>query len=106
MSISRREFLGTTALGATAGPLLAARGDKTAIPTRVLGKTGARVTILAFGCGSRLLKYDEEQAAEALARALDGGITYFDTADDYGKNHLSEQRVGKALKGRRQGIFL
>ena len=41
-----------------------------------------------------------------LRRALDQGITYVDTADDYGKNHLSEQRVGKALKGRRQGIFL
>jgi uncharacterized protein len=106
MSISRREFLGTTTLGMTASPLLAAKGDKAAIPTRVLGKTGARVSILAFGCGSRFLKYDDEQAVEALTRALEGGITYVDTADDYGKNHLSEQRVGKTLKGRRQGIFL
>ena len=107
MSISRREFLGTTALGATAGPLLAAKGDKTAIPTRTLGKTGARVSILAFGCGSRLLKYaEEDRAVEAVRRALDLGITYIDTADDYGKNHQSEQWVGKALKGRRQGIFL
>jgi predicted aldo/keto reductase-like oxidoreductase len=107
MGISRREFLGTTTLGVTAGPLLAAKGDKTGMPTRVLGKTGARVSILAFGCGSRFLKYEDEGAAvEALTRALDHGITYVDTADDYGKNHLSEQRVGKALKGRRQGIFL
>ena len=106
MSISRREFLGTTTLGVTAGPLLAAKGDKAAMPTRVLGKTGARVSILAFGSGSRFLKYEEDQAAEALTRALDHGITYIDTADDYGKNHLSEQRVGKAIKGRRQGLFL
>jgi predicted aldo/keto reductase-like oxidoreductase len=106
MGISRREFLGTTTLGVTAGPLLAAKGDKAGMPARVLGKTGARVSILAFGCGSRFLKYDDDAAVEALTRALDHGITYVDTADDYGKNHLSEQRVGKALKGRRQGIFL
>ena len=107
MSISRREFLGTTTLSVTAGPLLAAKGDKPAIPTRVLGKTGARVSILAFGCGSRLLKYEQEgPAVEAIHRALDLGITYVDTADDYGKNHQSEQWVGTALKGRRQGIFL
>ena len=107
MNISRRDFLGTTALGMTAGPLLAAKGDKAAMPTRMLGKTGARVSILAFGCGSRFLKYAAEDAAvEALTRALDQGITYVDSADDYGKNHLSEQRVGKALKGRRQGIFV
>jgi len=107
MDISRREFLGTTTLGVAASPLVAAKGDKAGMPTRVLGKTGARVSILAFGCGSRFLKYTEEdQAVEALTRALDNGITYVDTADDYGKNHLSEQRVGKVLKGRRQGIFL
>src|SRR5260370_37595054 len=107
MSISRRDFLGTTTLGVTAGPLLAAKGEKGAMPTRILGKTGVRVSILAFGGGSRFLKYDAEDAAiEALTRALDQGITYVDTADDYGKNHLSEQRVGKVLKGRRQGIFL
>jgi predicted aldo/keto reductase-like oxidoreductase len=107
MSISRREFLGTTALGATAGPLLAAKGDnKAAMPKRVLGKTGARVSILAFGSGSRFLKYEDDAAVEALTRALDHGITYVDTADDYGKDHRSEKLVGKALKGRRQGIFL
>jgi len=103
MSISRRDFLGTTTLGVTAGPLLAAKGG---LPVRVLGKTGAKVSILAFGCGSRFLKYDEAAAHEALARALDHGITYVDTADDYGKNHESEKRVGHVLKGRRQGIFL
>jgi hypothetical protein len=51
MSISRRAFLETTALGSmAAGPLA---GADTKIPTRVLGKTGARVSILAMGGGSR-----------------------------------------------------
>ena len=100
MGVSRRTFLGTMAAAgvAAAGP---------AMPTRVLGKTGAKVSILAFGGGSRYMQYKEEdEALAALNHALDLGITYIDTADDYGRNHLSEQRIGKVLKGRREGIFL
>jgi hypothetical protein len=106
MSISRRDFLQATAAGSLGvGPLLAAA--TTEIPTRVLGKTGARVSILAMGGGSRYLMYrDEDQALEAARKALDLGITYIDTSDDYGNNHLSERRIGKVLKGRRSGIFL
>lgn len=106
MGISRREFLEASALGSIAvAPLLAA--GKTELPTRVLGKTEARVSILAMGAGSRYLMYKEEdQALEAAQKALDLGITYIDTSDDYGKNHLSEQRIGKVLKGRRNGVFL
>ena len=108
MNIRRRDFLATTAALAGAGPstLTAATGAAT-IPTRVLGRTGARVSILAFGTGSRFLMYKEEdKALEALGKALDSGITYIDTADDYGKEHLAEQRVGKAIKGRRDKIFV
>jgi predicted aldo/keto reductase-like oxidoreductase len=103
MNISRREFIAATAAAGT----LAAGTAGTALPTRVLGKTGARVSILAFGSGSRFLSYKEEdQAIEAVTKALDLGITYIDTADDYGRGHLSEQRIGKAIKGRRDSIFL
>src|ERR1019366_7694497 len=107
MSISRREFLGTAAVaGLAAGPLAADSGNST-LPTRVLGKTGERVSILAFGGGSRYLMYKaEDQALAAITRALDLGVTYIDSADDYGSGHLSEQRIGKAIKGRRNGIFL
>lgn len=111
MAISRRGFLEAAALaGALASPLEAdvVNGSgATPIPTRVLGKTGARVSILALGTGSRFLMYkDEDQAQAFLQKALDAGITYVDSADDYGKDHLSEQRVGKAIKGRRQNLFL
>ena len=106
MSISRREFLGTTAIGGLAAGSLAADSGG-AVPTRVLGKTGARVSILAFGTGSRFLQYKEEdKALEALQKALDLGITYIDTADEYGKGRLAEQRVGIAIRKRRDGIFL
>ena len=108
MRISRRSFLETAALsGAAACCAVPATADTTVLPTRVLGKTGARVSILAMGCGSRYLMYkDEDQAVEAARKALDLGITYLDSADDYGKDHLSERRIGKALKGRRNGIFV
>ena len=102
MSVSRREFLGTLAASAAVG----AEVEKKALPTRVLGRTGEKVSILAFGCGSRFLMYkEEEKAIEALTRGLDSGITYVDTAYGYG-NGVSEERVGKALKGRRKGLFL
>jgi len=101
MKISRRDFLGTAAITGTAA--LAATD---AMPTRILGRTGARVSILAMGGGSRFLMYqDEDKALEALNRAFDLGITYMDTAYSYG-NGRSEERVGKVMKTRRKGIFL
>jgi aryl-alcohol dehydrogenase-like predicted oxidoreductase len=107
MGVTRREFVKSgVAGGLAAGPLAAADGPKTALPTRVLGKTGMRVSILAMGGGNRFLQYrDEDKALEALRKALDLGITYIDTSDSYG-NHLSEERIGKGIKGRREGIFL
>src|SRR5947209_14662008 len=101
MSISRRGFLGTAALGAVAAPLVSATG----MPMRTLGRTGAQVSILAFGGGSRFVSYSEEQGIQVLNHALDLGITYIDTADSYGKNGESQIRVGKVLKARgRKGL--
>ena len=111
MTLSRRRFLKGTGAGVAAGAAWRAdpAGAKPALrrlPTRVLGKTGVRVSILAMGGGSRFLMYKEEdKALEALNRALDMGITFIDTAYGYG-NGLSEERVGKVMKERRKGIFL
>jgi uncharacterized protein len=107
LSITRRRFLeGVAGTGVTLSIDPAAEGRAT-LPMRTLGKTGARVSILAMGAGSRFLMYQEEEAAfEAAQQALESGITYIDTSDDYGRNHLSERRIGQVLKGRRQGIFL
>jgi uncharacterized protein len=103
MSISRRDFLGTAALGAVATPLISATG----MPMRTLGGTGAQVSILAFGGGSRFVGYGEEKGIEVLNRALDLGINYIDTADSYGSNGESQVRIGKVLKARgRKGIWL
>jgi len=111
---SRREFLerlaATTAAGAgmsllTAAPATAQPAAST-LPMRVLGRTGQKVTILAFGCGSRWLMYKElDKALEALNKAIDLGITYLDTAYSYGDGE-SETRVGKLMATRRKEVFL
>ncbi len=97
--LSRRKFLERFAAGTATLPLLrnAAQAAPRALPHRVLGRTGASVSILAFGCGSRFLMYaEEDKALEALNRALDLGITYLDTAYAYGDGK-SETRVGKVM---------
>ena len=103
MAISRRDFLGTAALGAAAVPLVSATG----MPMRTLGRTGAQVSILAFGGGSRFVGYEESKGIEVLNHALDLGINYIDTAVSYGNNGESQIRIGKVLKTRgRKGLWL
>jgi len=104
--ISRRTFIGAAALGGAAGSAVrGADGAGTGLPKRTLGRTGASVSILAFGAGSRFLMYGEEQGIEALNRALDLGMNYIDTASAYG-NGESERRVGNVMKTRRKEVFL
>ena len=106
--LSRRKFLERFAAGTATLPLFksVAEGAARALPHRVLGRTGASVSILAFGCGSRFLMYEEEEKAlAALNRALDLGITYLDTAYAYGDGK-SETRVGKVMATRRKDVFL
>ena len=100
-NISRRTFLGTAVASTVAAGNAASLQDK--LPTRVLGRTGVKVSVLAIGCGSRLTMYgDEEKGVEALDMAIRSGITYMDTAQSYG----SETWVGKAIKGRRKDLFV
>lgn len=102
MSISRRKFLEASAFSSLLAPAVAANG----MPTRVLGKTGARVSLLAFGGGSRFLAYKTpDQAARAVEKALAAGINYFDSAYGYG-NGQSEKWFGEMLKGKRKDVFL
>jgi predicted aldo/keto reductase-like oxidoreductase len=77
-----------------------ARGpEPAALPTRPFGRTGARVSIVSLGCSPLGGLRSDEEAVRVVRRALDGGITYVDTAPSYG-NGASERRVGLALAGR------
>jgi aryl-alcohol dehydrogenase-like predicted oxidoreductase len=100
---SRRNFLKTgLAAGVLAGtgrlPLRAARGTATDWVT--LGKSGVKVTRLAFGTGSCSGRVQRELGQEQFTRlvrhAYDQGVRFFETAESYGEMH---KMLGVALKG-------
>ena len=110
--LSRRKFLErvgltTAGVGLSLFPdVVEAHPTIASLPKRSLGRTNAKVSILAFGCGSRFLMYeDEEKAIAALNHAIDLGITYLDTAYAYGDGK-SESRVGKVMATRRKDVWL
>jgi predicted aldo/keto reductase-like oxidoreductase len=100
---SRRDFLKTgLAAGALAGigsvPLWAER--KTATDWVTLGKSGVRVTRLAFGTGSLSGKVQRDLGQDQFTRlvryAYERGIRFFETAESYGEMH---KMLGVALRG-------
>ncbi len=109
--ITRREFIENATLTVASATVLHAVLEseveaKTILPQRTLGRTGVKVPIIAFGCGTRFLMYQsEDEALRALNHVIDSGITYLDTAMDYGKG-MSETRVGMLMKTRRKDVWL
>ena len=83
-------------------------GSKTGIPTRPLGKTGVRVSIICLGgwhIGRAGKESGEDDAIQIMHRALDDGVTFWDNAWDYHDGY-AEELMGKALKGRRDRVIL
>jgi aryl-alcohol dehydrogenase-like predicted oxidoreductase len=72
------------------------------LPTRTLGKTGRELSIIGLG-GIVLNRTEQDHANRIVAEALDRGVTYFDVAPGYGD---AEERMGPALEGKRDGVFL
>ncbi|ANE76066.1 aldo/keto reductase [Dickeya solani] len=76
---------------------------------RKLGPQGPTVSALGLGCMGMSDFYspgqDETEAIATLHRALELGVTLLDTADMYGP-HTNEMLVGKAIKGKRDQVFL
>src|SRR3712207_4478929 len=85
--------------------------------TRILGRSGIEVSAVGMGCwaiggplwaGEQPLGWgevDDRESTRAIHRALDMGVTFFDTADVYGAGH-SERIVGRALDGRRDRVVI
>ena len=77
--------------------------------TRTLGRSGPEVSAIGLGCMGMAAFYgqasDEAQVTAVIHRALDLGITLFDTAEMYGP-HTNEIQVGKALADRRDRAFV
>jgi len=85
-------------LGAAAG---AAQSQSSAeIPKRPLGRTGLQVSALGLG-GYHLGSVNSEaESSRIVNEALDAGVNFFDNAWEYHQG-LSEERLGRALQGKR-----
>ena len=85
--------------------------------TRQLGRSGIEVSAMGLGCwaiggpfwrGGQSRGWeqvDDDESIQAIHRALDLGVTFFDTADVYGCGH-SEPLLGRALAGRRDQVVI
>lgn len=113
-SSDRREFLRVSMAGAVgmaalneSNGILAADASSKGLPTRPLGKTGERVSILCLGGWHIGSIKDESEAIKIMHAALDNGMTFFDNAWDY-HDGGSEVIMGKALvvPGKRKQCFL
>ncbi len=75
---------------------------------RPLGHTGLKVSALGFGCGAvggLLVRGDPDDMVQGVARAIESGITYFDTARAYG-NGQSEASLGRVLEELRADVVV
>src|SRR5262249_54892793 len=75
---------------------------------RSLGSTGLRVSALGFGCGNiggLLIRGSVAERERAVARAMELGINYFDTAASYGDGQ-SEENLGRALRALKASVLV
>jgi predicted aldo/keto reductase-like oxidoreductase len=72
------------------------------VKTTRLGKTGLRVSRIGFG-GIPIQRLTENEAVSVVSRCIDLGVTFLDTANAY---TTSEERIGKAIAGRREELII
>ncbi len=73
---------------------------------RTLGRSGLQVSVVGLGCNNFGRRCDREESRAVVYRALELGVTFFDTADVYGPGGLSEEYLGEALKGHRRNVVI
>jgi aryl-alcohol dehydrogenase-like predicted oxidoreductase len=107
--LSRRQFMQAGSIALLAEQVIAQTSSPsgTGLPTRVLGRTGVRVSILGLGGWHIGAVKDDQEAIRIMHACIDEGLTFFDNAWDY-HDGRSEELMGRALAmdGRRKKVFL
>ncbi len=75
-------------------------------PSRPLGKTGERISILGFGTAPAGTRLNLKDAVKLYEEALNLGVTYFDTAPEFAGYGKAQEQLGYLLKERRKEVFL
>ena len=76
------------------------------VPTRLLGKTGERISILGFGTAAAGTRLNLKEAVHLYEEALNLGVTYFDTAPEFAGYGKAQKQLGYLLRERRKEVFL
>lgn len=76
------------------------------IPTRLLGKTGQKISNLGFGTAAAGKRLKLKDAVRLYEEALNLGVTYFDTAPSFAGYGNAQKQLGYLLKERRKEVFL
>jgi aryl-alcohol dehydrogenase-like predicted oxidoreductase len=76
------------------------------VEQRNLGRSGLIVSAVGLGCNNFGGRSDSAATRAVVHKALDLGITFFDTSDTYGEDGASEEYLGRALAGRRDEVVL
>jgi aryl-alcohol dehydrogenase-like predicted oxidoreductase len=103
--LSRRTFLKSSAAAGVLGAASRLFADERPMPMRDLGRTGVKVSLAGIGTAEWGKKLADADADRMVARAIELGINYFDTAFSYGRGE-AEAHLGRALKGRRDKVLL
>lgn len=108
---SRRRFL-TSTLGTTVAAVTVSRGLSRQtlaaageVARRPFGKTGVQVSILGLGGWHIGIQKERSESLRLIQAAMDAGINFLDNSNDYNEGQ-SELRMGEAIKGRRDQVFL
>jgi aryl-alcohol dehydrogenase-like predicted oxidoreductase len=75
------------------------------LPTRALGDSGLNTSVVGLGCNNFGRRVDLDATRAVVDAALAEGVTFFDTADIYGRG-VSEEYLGEVLQGRRDQVVL
>ncbi|MCH5373186.1 MAG: aldo/keto reductase, partial [Planctomycetes bacterium] len=88
----------SSASGEETSPTTASQVKVDGLPRRVLGRTGAEISVVGFP-GLSLRHYEQPECTAGIHKAFDQGLNYYDVAPAYGRDGECEIKMGVGLQG-------